>query len=223
MSLETKTSQHHLYLVCASYLHKLCNILINNNSSVLYISSQVLWLLRLKNWNVNKVFSLSSSCFASLATCLLCLGSLFLAQSLLNWLRDVRPARLRGKSASNPSLFDSEAMRDTINQPGSQLSSGLPCAVQWRRWLILTLSLSSPQAYDEWSPLIDGLLQSLAALLSTQLHYTTQYIPLSSLLSYRQQNFTKTKLSFTKHKKISLMIRNLQISKLIRPRFSFWI
>ena len=35
----------------------------------------------------------------------------------------------------------------------------LPCAVQWRDgWG--EPSLSSPQAYDEWSPLIDGLLQT---------------------------------------------------------------
>ena len=71
--------------------------------------------------------------------------SIFLAQSLLNWVR-CSASRLLGGAVAviHHYLTVKQCAIQSTNQ-----AFALPCAVQWRGWLILTLSLSSPQAYDE--------------------------------------------------------------------------
>lgn len=126
---------------------------------------------------------------------------------------------LRLRPGSNPSLFDSPAMRDTINQPGPAL---LQSAMWWpmevlSEWTLCLLT-TGPWwmiTSDRWS-VADLPASLLATAGSSNSPASRVTLTPFSYQSANWKNYIK-KIKSWKHK------NNLRILKLIWPRFSFWI
>ena len=154
-----------------------------------------------------------------LATCLLSLPSLFLAQSLLNWVR-ARPARLLGLAVIHHYLTVKQCAIQSTNQAFALLSSPMCCPMESTADLNPLSPHHRPMMNDHLWSMVCCKAWLHCSELSTQLSSLLQYTTFS--LSYRQQNFAKTKLSYRTEKDLADQ-KLADISELIWPRFGFWI
>ena len=142
-----------------------------------------------------------------LATCLLSLPSLFLAQSLLNWVR-ARPARLLGLAVIHHYLTVKQCAIQSTNQAFALLSSPMFCPME----RMADLNPLSPHH----RPMMNDHLWSMVCC-KAWLHCSELSTQLSSLLHSTLHSFfliaskTLQKLNFLTEQKKIWLIRNLQI------------